>query len=44
MIAEGMRRLDSLWLTVFPGLAITAAVVGFSLLGDGLTQPRENRP
>jgi len=48
MIAEGMRRLDSWWLTVFPGLAITAAVVGFNLLGDGLrdllAQPRENRP
>ncbi len=36
MIAEGMHRLDSWWLTVFPGLAITAAVAGFNLLGDGL--------
>ncbi len=36
MIAEGMRDLDAWWLTVFPGLAITAAVAGFNLLGDGL--------
>jgi peptide/nickel transport system permease protein len=36
MIAEGMGRLDAWWLTVFPGLAITAAVAGFNLLGDGL--------
>ena len=36
MIAEGMQRLDAWWLTVFPGLAITAAVAGFNLLGDGL--------
>jgi len=36
MIAEGMRELDAWWLTVFPGLAITGAVAGFNLLGDGL--------
>ncbi len=45
MIAEGMRSLDAWWLTVFPGLAITAAVAGFNLLGDGLrdvmAQPEE---
>ncbi len=36
MIAEGMRRPEAWWLTVFPGLAIVAAVSGFNLLGDGL--------
>lgn len=48
MIAEGMHRLDSWWLTVFPGLAITAAVAGFNLVGDGLhdamSRDRERAP
>jgi peptide/nickel transport system permease protein len=28
--------LDAPWMTVFPGVAIIIAVVGFNLLGDGL--------
>lgn len=38
MIADGMRSLDSWWLTLFPGLAITVTVVAFNLLGDGLRE------
>ncbi|TDL75118.1 ABC transporter permease [Palleronia sediminis] len=39
MVAEGARYLpDSLWMTVFPGLAILLAVFGFNLLGDGLRE------
>ncbi|SHJ28243.1 ABC transporter permease [Wenxinia saemankumensis] len=39
MVAEGARYLpDSWWMTVFPGLAILAAVFGFNLLGDGLRE------
>jgi peptide/nickel transport system permease protein len=29
--------LTSPWLALFPGLAVTAAVLGFNLLGDGLS-------
>ena len=37
MIADGSSYLlQAPWLTVFPGLAITLAVLGFNLLGDGL--------
>jgi peptide/nickel transport system permease protein len=28
--------LDAPWMTIFPGLAITAAVLGFNLIGDAL--------
>jgi len=28
--------LDNMWMTIFPGLAITLAVLGFNLLGDAL--------
>jgi len=28
--------LDSPWMTVFPGVAVTLAVVGFNMFGDGL--------
>ncbi len=39
MIADG-RDLDQLrrapWTSVFPGMAIGAAVLGFNLLGDAL--------
>lgn len=28
--------LDAPWMTVFPGIAVTIAVVGFNLFGDGL--------
>jgi peptide/nickel transport system permease protein len=37
MINEGRTFLDSApWISVFPGLAIMAAVLGFNFLGDGL--------
>ena len=37
MVAEGAKYLPDLWwLTVFPGLAILLAVLGFNLVGDGL--------
>jgi ABC-type dipeptide/oligopeptide/nickel transport system permease subunit len=49
MIADG-RDLDQLrrapWTSVFPGMAIGAAVLGFNLLGDALRDaldPREHR-
>lgn len=39
MVAEGAKYLpDSWWLTVFPGLAILVAVLGFNLLGDALRE------
>lgn len=37
LLAEGRDYVDiAWWLAVFPGLAITASVMGFNLLGDGL--------
>ena len=37
MVAEGAANLPDLWwMTVFPGLGILVAVLGFNLLGDGL--------
>lgn len=37
MVAEGAANLPDLWwMTVFPGVAILLAVLGFNLLGDGL--------
>jgi peptide/nickel transport system permease protein len=37
MISEGQDYLSTTpWLVVFPGVAIMLAMVGFSLLGDGL--------
>jgi len=37
MISEGQAYLGSApWLVIFPGVAIMLAMVGFSLLGDGL--------
>lgn len=37
MVADGAKNLPDLWwLSVFPGLAILVAVLGFNLLGDGL--------
>ncbi len=39
MVADGAKYLpDSWWLTVFPGLAILAAVFGFNLVGDALRE------
>jgi peptide/nickel transport system permease protein len=37
MINDGSSVLQSApWVVLFPGLAITLAVLGFSLVGDGL--------
>ena len=37
MLRSGYQYMRSaLWLSVFPGLAIFLAVLGFMLLGDGL--------
>jgi len=37
LLATGRDYMDTAWwLALFPGLAITAAVMGFNLLGDGL--------
>ncbi len=41
MVAEGQRvMIDGWWLSLFPGLAITALVVSLALIGDGLQQGR----
>jgi peptide/nickel transport system permease protein len=38
MVAEGAKYLPDLWwLAVFPGLAILIAVLGFNLMGDGVS-------
>jgi peptide/nickel transport system permease protein len=37
MVADGAKNLPEYWwMSVFPGLGILAAVLGFNLLGDGL--------
>ena len=37
MIKEGVDQIQlAPWLAVFPGLAISIAVLAFNLLGDGL--------
>ena len=36
MVGGGMNHLHHWWLSLFPGLAITAAVLGFNLLGEGI--------
>ena len=36
MIADGQSYLSAPWMLIFPGLAIVIAMVGFSLVGDGL--------
>ena len=42
MVADGQRvMLDGWWLSVFPGLAITALVISLALIGDGLQQSNE---
>lgn len=39
MVADGQRvMVEGWWLSVFPGLAITALVVSLALIGDGLQQ------
>lgn len=42
MVAEGQRvMLSGWWLSLFPGIAITALVVSFALIGDGLQRGGE---
>ena len=42
MVAEGQRvMLDGWWLSLFPGLAITALVVSLALIGDGIQKSSE---
>ena len=42
MVADGQRvMLDGWWLSVFPGLAITALVISLALIGDGLQRQGE---
>jgi ABC-type dipeptide/oligopeptide/nickel transport system permease subunit len=42
MVAEGQRvMLDGWWLSIFPGLAITALVVSLALIGDGIQRSSE---
>jgi peptide/nickel transport system permease protein len=37
MLGEGRQfMVNAPWLAIFPGIAITLAVIGFNLLGDGL--------
>lgn len=47
MISTGQEYISvSIWYTLFPGLAIAVAVLGFNLLGDSLTRlldPRRGR-
>jgi ABC-type dipeptide/oligopeptide/nickel transport system permease subunit len=46
MIADGRdlsQLRDAPWTSVFPGLAIGAAVLGFNLLGDALRDALDPR-
>jgi peptide/nickel transport system permease protein len=44
MLASGRKYLDlAPWLTVFPGIAIMLAVLGFNLLGDALRDALDPR-
>ena len=39
MVSEGQRvMIDGWWLSLFPGLAIAAVVIGLALVGDGLQE------
>ena len=41
MVADGQRvMLEGWWLSLFPGLAIAALVIGLALVGDGLQKRR----
>ncbi|MFN0147035.1 MAG: ABC transporter permease [Dehalococcoidia bacterium] len=43
MLSESRNRLGQPWLSVFPGIAITIAVLGFNLLGDVLRDSLDPR-
>jgi peptide/nickel transport system permease protein len=39
MLNEGRTYLETApWMSIFPGIAIMLAVLGFNLLGDGLRE------
>ncbi len=38
MITLGLQAYNDWWMAVFPGLAITGAVMGFNMLGEGLRE------
>jgi peptide/nickel transport system permease protein len=43
MVADGVRFLPfGWWISVFPGLMVMLAVLGFSLFGDGLRDALED--
>ena len=48
MLNSGLRYLTNApWLSIFPGLAISIATLGFNFMGDGLRDlldPRMPRP
>lgn len=45
MLATGRTYFDTAWwLAVFPGVAITALVLGLNLLGDGLRDLLDPKP
>lgn len=44
MISEGRNYIiNAWWMTTFPGVGIVVTSLGFSLLGDGLTEKIENQ-
>ena len=44
MLNEGKDWMEAAWwIAVFPGLAITSAVLGFNVLGDGLRDALDPR-
>jgi peptide/nickel transport system permease protein len=44
MVADGVRFLPfGWWISLFPGLMVMVAVLGFSLFGDGLRDALEDR-
>jgi ABC-type dipeptide/oligopeptide/nickel transport system permease subunit len=44
MLAEGQRFMfDAPWIATFPGLAISLAILGYNLLGDGLRDALDPR-
>lgn len=36
MLAVGMQYVDAWWMSIFPGMAIFLAVLGFNMCGDAL--------
>jgi peptide/nickel transport system permease protein len=38
MITEGLPYIQDWWMTVFPGIMITGAVLGFNMFGEALRE------